>query len=188
MRLEVKTNVDGFKESRESLRTRGRCCLRSRRHRGGRRNVALAPRPRLLDYAHLEMMQDGRGEVEICGRNRVDRQRLHCLTGPSAVSISRQMTSPSLILSTTRINVHKGCCNVSGISLHRISRYRTTKTWKMKLYLNIVLLVVLSALAGAVSPQKPVIVSYPEDTPQSVLEQAMAAIKKAVCTRYLAYR
>jgi hypothetical protein len=57
----------------------------------------------------------------------------------------------------------------------------------MKLYLNILLLAVLSAFAGAVSPQKPVIVSYPEDTPQSVLEQAMAAIKKAVSTRYLAH-
>ena len=28
---------------------------------------------------------------------------------------------------------------------------------------------------------QPVIVSYPQDTPQSVVEQAMEAIKKAVC-------
>ena len=57
----------------------------------------------------------------------------------------------------------------------------------MKLALHILLLAVLSAFAGAVSPQKPVIVSYPEDTPQSVLEQAMAAVEKAVCLCYLAH-
>lgn len=58
----------------------------------------------------------------------------------------------------------------------------------MKLHLHILLLTALSALAGAVSPQKPVVVSYPADTPQSVLEQAMAAIKKAVCFWALTFR
>jgi hypothetical protein len=54
----------------------------------------------------------------------------------------------------------------------------------MKLLFHILLLAVLSAFAGAVTAQKPVIVSYPADTPQSVLEQAMDAIKKAVCLSY----
>lgn len=57
------------------------------------------------------------------------------------------------------------------------------KRIKMKLYLNILLLAALSALTGttgAVSPRKQYVVSYPQETDQSVLEQAMEAIKKAV--------
>ena len=50
----------------------------------------------------------------------------------------------------------------------------------MKLKLQTLLLLLLTAFAAAEAPQKPVIVSYPDDTPQSVLDQAMAAIKKAV--------
>ena len=50
----------------------------------------------------------------------------------------------------------------------------------MKFAFNLLLLALLAAFAAAVSPQKPVIVSYPEDTPQSVLDKAMDAIKKAV--------
>ena len=50
----------------------------------------------------------------------------------------------------------------------------------MKLALNVVFLAVFAVLAAAVAPQKPVIVSYPQDTPQSVLDQAMEAIRKAV--------
>lgn len=63
----------------------------------------------------------------------------------------------------------------------------------MKLYINIILFALLAALTGAVSPQKPVIVSYPEDTPQSVVDKAMESIRKAVCqphkalTRFVAY-
>ena len=57
----------------------------------------------------------------------------------------------------------------------------------MKLVLHVLLLAALSAFAGAVTHQKPVIVSYPADTPQSVLEQAMDAIKKAVCLSYRLY-
>lgn len=50
----------------------------------------------------------------------------------------------------------------------------------MKFAFGILLLALFVAFASAVSPQKPVIVSYPDDTPQSVLDKAMEAIRKAV--------
>lgn len=40
-----------------------------------------------------------------------------------------------------------------------------------------------ATLAIAVAPQRPVIVSYPNDTPNSVLEEAKDAIMKAVCRK-----
>jgi len=49
----------------------------------------------------------------------------------------------------------------------------------MKLQLTLFLLAIVAAFALAQAPQVPVVVSYPEDTPQSVLEEAMDAIKKA---------
>ena len=51
----------------------------------------------------------------------------------------------------------------------------------MKFAFNASFLLVLAAFAAAVAPQKQVVVSYSEDTPQSVIDQAMEAIKKAVC-------
>lgn len=51
----------------------------------------------------------------------------------------------------------------------------------MRFAFGIFLFALLAAFALAVAPQKPVIVSYPNDTPQSVIDQAMDAIKKAVC-------
>lgn len=51
----------------------------------------------------------------------------------------------------------------------------------MKFAFSALLLALLAAFAAAEAPQKPVIVSYPDHTPQSVLDQAMEAIKKAVC-------
>jgi hypothetical protein len=51
----------------------------------------------------------------------------------------------------------------------------------MKLALQLIILALLALLgAAATGEQKPVIVSYPKDTPQSVLEKAMEAIKEAV--------
>lgn len=50
----------------------------------------------------------------------------------------------------------------------------------MKIQLTVWLLAILAALVLAQAPQVPVVVSYPEDTPQSVLEDAMDAIRKAV--------
>ena len=50
----------------------------------------------------------------------------------------------------------------------------------MKLTLSFLFLALLAAFAAAVAPQQPVVVSYPADTPQSVLDQAMEAIKIAV--------
>lgn len=48
------------------------------------------------------------------------------------------------------------------------------------------LLALLAVLALAVAPQKQVIVSYPKDTPTSVVEEAMDAIRKAVCSLFSA--
>lgn len=42
------------------------------------------------------------------------------------------------------------------------------------------LLAPLAAFALAAAPQKPVIISYPDNTPDSVLDQAKDAIKEAV--------
>lgn len=50
----------------------------------------------------------------------------------------------------------------------------------MKFAFSIFLFALLATMCLAVAPQKPVIVSYPEDTDQSVLEKAMDAIKEAV--------
>lgn len=50
----------------------------------------------------------------------------------------------------------------------------------MKFTIHILLLVLLAVLVLASAEQKPVVVSYPKDTPQSVLDAAMDAIKKAV--------
>lgn len=50
----------------------------------------------------------------------------------------------------------------------------------MRIQLTVWLLAILAALVLAQAPQVPVVVSYPEDTPQSVLEDAMDAIRKAV--------
>ena len=50
----------------------------------------------------------------------------------------------------------------------------------MKLLGLLLLPALLAGFAYAQAPQQAVIVSYPQDTPQSVLEEAMEAIKKAV--------
>lgn len=50
---------------------------------------------------------------------------------------------------------------------------------RISLFLTLVL-VLLVAMASAVAPMKRVIISYSNDTPQSVVDQAMAEIEKAV--------
>lgn len=50
----------------------------------------------------------------------------------------------------------------------------------MKFFLATFLIALLTALAMAAEPQKPIIVSYPEGTPPSELEELKAAIKKVV--------
>lgn len=50
----------------------------------------------------------------------------------------------------------------------------------MKFYLHILFVVLLAAFAYAAAPQKQVVVSYPNDTPDSVVEQAKAAVREAV--------
>lgn len=50
----------------------------------------------------------------------------------------------------------------------------------MKFPLLSLVLVLLAAFAFAAGPQKSVIVSYPENTPDSVLDKAKDAIRKAV--------
>lgn len=49
----------------------------------------------------------------------------------------------------------------------------------MKFYAFTLIAVVLSASASALATQKAVIVTYPADTPKSVLEQAMSSIREA---------
>jgi hypothetical protein len=50
----------------------------------------------------------------------------------------------------------------------------------MKLHLLLFLLGLLAVTASAVATQKAVIVSYPNETPDSVVNQAMDAIREAV--------
>ena len=50
----------------------------------------------------------------------------------------------------------------------------------MKLTLN-VFLILFTTLAFSAEPQWPVIVSYPDDTPNAVLDEAKDAIRQAVC-------
>ncbi|KAF2471288.1 uncharacterized protein BDR25DRAFT_285781 [Lindgomyces ingoldianus] len=49
----------------------------------------------------------------------------------------------------------------------------------MRFALFSLLLALLAAFAMAVAPQKSVVISYPKDTPQSVVDQAMDAIREA---------
>lgn len=56
---------------------------------------------------------------------------------------------------------------------------KATKISNMKLSIIATLAAVLAIASGAVQPQKQVIVSYPENTPNSVIEAAMNEIKAA---------
>jgi len=56
----------------------------------------------------------------------------------------------------------------------------------MKFPLTLLLLALFAVLAFAAPPLKQVIISYPKDTPTSVLEDAMAAIREAVSV-YVTY-
>lgn len=50
----------------------------------------------------------------------------------------------------------------------------------MKLFLFVTLLTVVAlSVRAVVLPQKAIIVSYPDDTPERVLDEAMSAIKAA---------
>ena len=54
----------------------------------------------------------------------------------------------------------------------------------MKLLISACILAHLVVLASAVNTQKAVIVSYPSDTPDSVISDAMAVIREAVSNIY----
>ena len=56
----------------------------------------------------------------------------------------------------------------------------------MKLQLSALVLSLLAALALAVESQKQVVISYPNDTPASVMEEAKSAIIEAVRRGYVA--
>lgn len=49
----------------------------------------------------------------------------------------------------------------------------------MKSYIFSLFLAVLAITVSAVAPQKAVLISYPQDTPDSVLKEAMNAIEEA---------
>lgn len=52
----------------------------------------------------------------------------------------------------------------------------------MKFFLATFLMAILMALAMAADDQKPVIVSYPDGTPRSELDELKDAIKEVVCS------
>lgn len=49
----------------------------------------------------------------------------------------------------------------------------------MRFYLFTLIVAMLCAFAFAVSPQKPIIVTFPQNTPQSVIDKAMDTLKQA---------
>ena len=49
----------------------------------------------------------------------------------------------------------------------------------MKLYIFSLLLALLAITVSAIAPQKAIIITYPEHTPDSVVQDAMNAIKEA---------
>lgn len=52
----------------------------------------------------------------------------------------------------------------------------------MRFLFNIPLVSLMAAVAlAATTEQKPVIVSYPKGTPDDIVEEAMQAVRKAVC-------
>jgi len=61
---------------------------------------------------------------------------------------------------------------------HTFDKQRTIAA--MKFFLGTLFMALLVAFALAAAPQKPIVVSYSKDTPDSVLEEAKAAILKAV--------
>lgn len=56
----------------------------------------------------------------------------------------------------------------------------------MKFFLATFLMAILMALAMAADDQKPVIVSYPDGTPRSELDELKDAIKEVVCSHEFA--
>jgi hypothetical protein len=57
----------------------------------------------------------------------------------------------------------------------------------MKFTIHLLLIAFLMALAYAATDSKQVIVSYPKDTPDSVIEHAMSVIKEAVSRHRITY-
>lgn len=57
----------------------------------------------------------------------------------------------------------------------------------MRLTIHLLLIAFLMALAYAATDSKQVIVSYPKDTPDSVIEHAMSVIKEAVSISHILY-
>lgn len=59
----------------------------------------------------------------------------------------------------------------------------------MKLLYNILLVALMAVVAlAATTEQKPVIVSYPKGTPDNIVEEAMEAVRKAVCLEWISSR
>jgi hypothetical protein len=87
-------------------------------------------------------------------------------------SSRRQNSSPSPVFSRHRQTIYP-------IQIHVSCVYRIISA-DMKLPVLISLLGLLVATASAVVSQKAVIVSYPNETPDFVVNQAMDAIREAV--------
>jgi len=52
----------------------------------------------------------------------------------------------------------------------------------MRFFITFLIVALIAVLGACAAPiQKPVMVSYPPSTPQNVVDQAMDAIKAAVC-------
>ena len=54
----------------------------------------------------------------------------------------------------------------------------------MKFLLVTLILAVLAVISSAVTTQKAVIVSYPQDAPDSIMSEAMDAIREAVSNEF----
>lgn len=58
----------------------------------------------------------------------------------------------------------------------------------MKLSITVLLVALFAVLGMAASSEKQVIISYPKGTPTSVMEEAMAEVRKAVSQRIEEHR
>ena len=65
-------------------------------------------------------------------------------------------------------------------SFHKLSSVQQHTLFNMKLQLLLSLLGLLAVTASGIATQKAVIVSYPNDTPDSVVNQAMDTVREAV--------
>ena len=85
-----------------------------------------------------------------------------------------------LLPSTFTQHQHIHYCERTNTRSHE---YPSDRTYNMRFAIFSVLIALLVAYAAAVAPLKAVVISYPSDTPWSVLDEAKDAIRAAVRSR-----